>query len=133
MKKLIAFLLAMLLVASMAACGSEKTDPTDSTTQPQQTNSTQPQQTQPSDPETEEVFSFTYEGVELIPGAAFDPAVLPEADPDPQQHAGTGGNSRGPSNQQAVSGRQAPARCGGNHEYSQGRTDRGAGAWAGIF
>lgn len=80
MKKLIAFLLAMLLVASMAACSGEKTDSTDPTTQPQQTNTTQPQQTQPSDPATDEVFSFTYEGVELIPGAAFDPAVLPEAD-----------------------------------------------------
>ena len=78
MKKLIAFLLAMLMVASLAACGGN-TDSTDSTTQPQQTNPTQPQQTEPSAPETEDVFSFTYEGVELIPGNAFDPAVLPEA------------------------------------------------------
>ena len=80
MKKLIAFLLAMLLVASMAACGAEKPTATDPTTQPQQTEPSQSQQTQPSAPETDEVFSFTYEGVELIPGAAFDPAVLPEAD-----------------------------------------------------
>lgn len=81
MKKLIAFLLAMLLVASMAACDAETTKPTEpTTTQPHQTEPSRSQQTEPSDPETEEVFSFTYEGVELIPGVAFDPAALPEAD-----------------------------------------------------
>ena len=79
MKKLLAFLMAMLLVASMAACGAETPNTTEpTTTQPQQTDPSQ--QTEPSAPETEEVFSFTYEGVELIPGAAFDPAALPEAD-----------------------------------------------------
>jgi predicted small lipoprotein YifL len=79
MKKLIALLLAVLLVAALTACGAQTPNTTDPTT-PQQTDPTQPQQTEPSASEEEEVFSFTYEGVELIPGAAFDPAVLPEAD-----------------------------------------------------
>lgn len=77
MKKLIALLLAMLMVASLAACGAETPNPTHPSKQ-KQTDATQPQHTEPVD--DEDVFSFTYEGVELIPGAAFDPAALPEAD-----------------------------------------------------
>ena len=77
MKKLIALLLAVLLVAALAACGAE----TPNTTEPagqQQTDPTQPQTTEPA--QEEPGFSFTYEGVELVIGAPFDPSVLPEAD-----------------------------------------------------
>lgn len=77
MKKLIALLLAVLMIAALAACGAETPDPTQPSKQ-NETNPTTPQQTKPAEPE--DVFSFTYEGVELIPGAAFDPSVLPEAD-----------------------------------------------------
>ena len=93
MKKMIALLLAMLLVVSLAACAGGTVDPTAPSkpeptkpSAPQQTVPSTPQQTEPSAPQqtepsqAEEVFSFTYEGVVLIPGTAFDPAVLPEAD-----------------------------------------------------
>ena len=78
MKKLIALLLAVLMMVTLVACGTQTPDPTEPSEQQQQTDPTQPQNTQPAQPE--EAFSFTYEGVELIPGAAFDPSVLPEAD-----------------------------------------------------
>lgn len=78
MKKLIALLLAVLMMVTLVACGTQTPDPTEPSEQQQQTDPTQPQNTQPAQPE--EVFSFTYEGVELIPGAAFDHSVLPEAD-----------------------------------------------------
>lgn len=69
MKKLIALLLAVLMIATLAAC--EKPAPTD------------PQDTTPpaSGPNNkEDGFHFTYEGVELVPGAPFDPSALPEAE-----------------------------------------------------
>ena len=80
MKKLIALMMALLLVAALAACGAEplKTTQPAAQEQTEPTKTTEPEATDP-DP-VEEVFSFTYEGVELIPGAAFDPAQLPEAD-----------------------------------------------------
>lgn len=80
MKKLIALLLALLLVAALTACGGQSPDVAP-TTQP---TTAKPVDDEPApsatEPSAEEYFSFTYEGVELIPGAAFDPAVLPEAD-----------------------------------------------------
>jgi len=79
MKKLIALLLAVLMVAALTACGPQQSasDPTtEPTAQKPVDDETGPAVTQPD----EEYFSFTYEGVELIPGADFDPAVLPEAD-----------------------------------------------------
>jgi predicted small lipoprotein YifL len=74
MKKLIALLLAVLMLTALAACDTQ--NPTDTTG----TNPTAPTpgDTNPINPE--ESFKFTYEGVALIPGAAFDPSVLPEAD-----------------------------------------------------
>ena len=80
MKKIIALLMAVLVMVALAACGPQQSasDPT-----------TEPTAQKPVDDETgptvtqgaaEECFSFTYEDVELIPGADFDPAVLPEAD-----------------------------------------------------
>ena len=79
MKKLIALLLAVLMVAALAACGAEPPKTTEPAAQEQTdpTKTTEPEVTDPAP--AEEVFSFTYEGVELVPGAAFDPAQLPEA------------------------------------------------------
>ncbi len=78
MKKWIALFLAVLMLMALTACGTEQHQtPTDPV--PVQTAPTDPQETQPADPVEEEVFSFTFEGVELVPGTAFDPAVLPEA------------------------------------------------------
>lgn len=74
MKKLIALLLAALMLTALTACGTETANNSDPS---QQTDPTQPQQT---DPTQEDVFSIEYEGVELVPGAAFDPSQLPEAD-----------------------------------------------------
>lgn len=77
MKKLIALLLALLMLAALTACGTE----TPNTTEPSGQEQTQPTQSGNTEPTADEgVFSITYEGVELIPGAAFDPSVLPEAD-----------------------------------------------------
>lgn len=75
MKKLIAFLLAAMLVLSLAACDTQTPEPTEPVT-----NQTAPvpQETEASSAE-EGVCSFTFEGVELVPGAPFDPSVLPEA------------------------------------------------------
>ena len=80
MKKLIALLLAVLMVAALAACGAEPPKTTEPAAQERTdpTKTTEPGVTDPAP--AEEVFSFTYEGVELVPGAAFDPAQLPEAD-----------------------------------------------------
>lgn len=73
MKKLIALLLAVLMLAALTACDTQ--NPTDTTG----TNPTSP--TSNNDPsKPEEAFRFTYEGVALVPGAAFDPSVLPDAD-----------------------------------------------------
>lgn len=78
MKKLIAALLAVLMLVALTACNTQKpeppqvTDPSTSTTAP----NNDPKPTKPA----EEGFFFTYEGVKLIPGAPFNPSALPEAD-----------------------------------------------------
>ena len=77
MKKIIAMLLAVLLVAALTACGTTPPDSTKPADQ-EQAKPTQPQQTEPDTDEG--VFSFTFEGVELIPGAPFEPTELPEAE-----------------------------------------------------
>ncbi len=75
MKKLIAFLLTAALVLSLAACTSNPAaDPTEGATRP-----AQQQPTQEATVPDEGAYSLTFEGVELVPGAPFDPAVLPEA------------------------------------------------------
>lgn len=73
MKKLIALLLAVLMLTALAACDNQKPADTNGTTKP-----ADPGSDGPSKPE--EAFCFTYEGVALVPGAAFDPTALPEAD-----------------------------------------------------
>jgi len=71
MKKCMTLLLALLLLTSLAACQDTQPETTQTTgTTPVTTTGTQPQ---------EGTFAFTASGVELTPGAAFDPSVLPEA------------------------------------------------------
>lgn len=87
MKKLIAILLATLMLLSLTACGEGETNPQTEPDQPQPTD-TQPAasdpatDTQPSE-ETQPLevagFGFTYEGVLLTPGQVFDASALPEA------------------------------------------------------
>lgn len=74
MKKLIAMLLALLMLASLTACGGAPNTDTPKTTDPvhSQDEATDPQQ-------PTEGYSFTLEDFKLIPGADFDPADLPEA------------------------------------------------------
>ena len=84
-------MLAAVLVLTLAACGSNEvvnpelvitrapesadreTEPADKQTEPVQEETKAPV-------EKEELYFFVYEGVEIVPGAAFDPAALPEAD-----------------------------------------------------
>lgn len=80
MKKLIAFLLAAMMVVSMAACGGAPaqeqviTRATEAPTDPVETEAAEveaPGENQP--------YGFLADGVQLVPGAAFDPSQLPEA------------------------------------------------------
>lgn len=80
MKKLFAILLALTLVLAFAACGED----TPATTDPQA--GTQPQLppqptygTAATNPVETKTFAFTFEGVQLIPGAVFDASALPQA------------------------------------------------------
>lgn len=91
MKKLIALLLALVMVLALTACGNTA-DPEDvpAITQGQDDeneNQSQGGQEQSGQPEQEQqnaasdvTYSYTFEGVELIPNAPFDPSVLPEAE-----------------------------------------------------
>lgn len=82
MKKLMAIVLAVLLLATVAGCAAQQppketeapTAPVEEQTQP---NATEPDVTEPA---AQEVFSFVYEGVELVPGTALAQYTLPEAD-----------------------------------------------------
>ena len=74
MKKWIAMLLALTLAAGMAACGGAPAE-TPKTTDPAQS---QEEVTQSAG--DGKVYSFTLADFQLIPGADFDPADLPEAD-----------------------------------------------------
>lgn len=81
MKKIVILLLAVLLVLGLAACGGEST--TGTTEKTNNSTSGNDQTTAPTESAGEntvpvEYFSFTYEGVELIPGTLFDASVLPE-------------------------------------------------------
>ena len=91
MKKLFALMLAVMLVLSLAACGSnEVANPelvitrapeadTKETEAPVEATEA-PAVEATEAPVAEELYFFVYEGVEIIPGAAFDPAALPEAE-----------------------------------------------------
>ncbi len=73
MKKRICLLLTLALLAGLAACG-EKAPAVSSDTPA--TSDTTPADT---GKKPEEAFFFVTDGVKLLPGNAFDPAVLPEA------------------------------------------------------
>ena len=79
MRKLIAMMALAVLVFALAACGSEAEPAEDLVI----TRSTEAAETaeaaQPVEAADEKVYSFIAEGVELVPGADFDPAALPEA------------------------------------------------------
>ena len=82
MKKLIAILLAMMLVLSLAACGAEEESNEDLviTRAPEAEATEAPAEGGEEAPAVDEgMFTFVFDGVELIPGAAFDPAALCEA------------------------------------------------------
>jgi len=91
MKKTIAILLVLALTLGFTACGSSAPAPTQPNV-PQSTEAPKPQQTEapennapaqteaaPNAPVNNVVYAFTYEGVVLTPGTAFDTAALPEA------------------------------------------------------
>lgn len=73
MRKIIAFLLATLMLLSLAACGGTQTPGT--TDDSGKTPGNDSASTQ-----TEAGFALTFSDVKLVPGAAFDAKALPEAD-----------------------------------------------------
>lgn len=88
MKRIFAALLAVLLLATMTACGTSSTPDTTATQAPtsEAPASTQeaaaastPEAAATQEPAVSEVYSFTYEGVKLIPGNPFDASALPES------------------------------------------------------
>lgn len=88
MKKLIALIMAVLMVLALAACGSAA-DLEDVPAITRGNDDDEQEQNQPEQegearqeggtPATKHEYGYTYEGVELIPGNPFDPGVLPEA------------------------------------------------------
>lgn len=102
MKKLTAILLCLLMVLMLAACGQDQPEapqPETQGSQPTQDSQPESQPTQDSQPESEpsqdtepsgteptqeqtqaDVFSFTFQGIKLTPGAAFVPDAMPKPD-----------------------------------------------------
>ncbi|MBR3972821.1 MAG: hypothetical protein IKJ99_02575 [Oscillospiraceae bacterium] len=83
MKKLIAMLLALVLVLSLAACGAEENSNEDlvitRAPEAEATDAPEAEGIEEAPAVEEGMYTLTVDGVELIPGAAFDPAVLGEA------------------------------------------------------
>lgn len=85
MKKIIAIILGVLMLLALTACGEPADKPADTTTEA--VGDTTGDTTVAADDTTagqdtdnlEPGFFFTFEGVELTPGQAFDAAALPEA------------------------------------------------------
>ena len=91
MKKRIAMILALVMVLALTACGNSAADPNEipaitksheeqEQTPEQNEAQEQPQQQENNTPADQHAYSYTYEGVELVPGAAFDSSALPEAE-----------------------------------------------------
>lgn len=89
MKKLIALLLSVVMLCALTACGEADKKPADTTTAPaaaqdttaaaQDTTAAAQDTTAAVTDAQEEGFVFTFQGVELVPGQAFDAAALPAA------------------------------------------------------
>ena len=82
MKKLTAILLALVLVLSLAACGAEENPNEDLviTRAPEAEATAAPAEGGEEAPAADDgLYTLTVDGVELVPGAAFDPSVLGEA------------------------------------------------------
>lgn len=83
MKKIFAIALALAMILSLAACGEQETEQTVETTGTPAVETTVPAvQEETTEPQAqvqdEDPFSLTFEGVPLVPGTAYDAAVLPE-------------------------------------------------------
>ena len=85
MKKIIAILLSILMLCALTACGEPAEQTPNTTTAPvadtteQASAPAEETTTAPENNDQEPGFFFTFEGVELTPGQAFDAAALPEA------------------------------------------------------
>ena len=84
MKKIFAILLALIMLLSMAACGSSEKPQETTQAAPVETEAV-PETTEAAPVETEaavynlDPFCFTFEGVVLTPGLIYDATALPEA------------------------------------------------------
>jgi len=85
MKKLIALMLCLLMTLSLAACGGETADEqmitrpaeeTQAAEVPAQTEAPAAAAPEAETPKTAAGYTFLVDGVELVPGAPFDPSVL---------------------------------------------------------
>lgn len=90
MKKMIAWMLCLLMVLSLAACGSDEPAEEQMITRPAQAPTVAAEQPEtpavagteaPAAPAATSAGNYTFvtDGVELVPGAVFDPTILPEA------------------------------------------------------
>lgn len=81
MKKMIALCLSAVMLLCFAACSQEQPHDVPQITMGSQIGTTESQEneTQEATQDAGEAFAFTFNGVQLIPGNAFDAAALPEA------------------------------------------------------
>lgn len=91
MKKAIALMLSLLLLASLAACGDNAASEEQMITRPAEKDAetvalqeTSAASTEAAEKSTEKIaavghYTFSSDGVELIPGDPFDPSLLPKA------------------------------------------------------
>ena len=92
MKRILALLCCLMLLAGLTACGSDELSEERMITRPPEeavpmmvAAETEPAETESTEAAAEAApvnlgnYTFDFEGVELIPGDPFDPSVLPEA------------------------------------------------------
>ncbi len=87
MKKMIAVLLSLLMLLTLTACGEPADKPADTTTEAvadttanaAEDTTAAAQDTTVATEAQDPGFVFTFKGVDLIPGQAFDAAAMPEA------------------------------------------------------
>ena len=79
MRKLIAMMTLLALVVALAACGNDAEQNADLVITRAAEETVSVNEDAPEADEAKKEYSFLAEGVELIPGTDFDPAVLPEA------------------------------------------------------